>query len=100
MAPATSVSTLAAISFDHQEGQLFRTVVACALERQHIAYRFLLGSEALAEAAKVHGCAPERLREMVAANGRGVVQPWRADEKLAALGALWELAQVRSGPVD
>jgi hypothetical protein len=41
------------------------------------------------------GCAEAQLRAEVDRHGKGLVTPWRAEEKLASLGAYWQLVAAR-----
>jgi hypothetical protein len=74
-----------------REGQLFREAVAKALKTAAIAYEFLRERDAYGKVATVHGCSESELRAQVSASGRGIITPWRAEEKLATVGALWKL---------
>lgn len=69
------------------EGQLFRTALEEALTSAGIACSFLLERSAYDEAAKRLGRRPDALRRAIGGLGRSHEGPWRADEKLAALGA-------------
>jgi hypothetical protein len=74
-----------------REAHLFRGVVITALNRTQIPYQVLRDKEALREfAGKIRIPEPEAW-EMISRGGRGVVKPWRIDEKLAAIGALYAL---------
>ena len=70
-----------------REGQLFREVVVEALGRSNIPCRVLRDKEAYAAVAKELGCGEAQVKRDVDSAGRGKQKPWRADEKLAALGA-------------
>jgi len=74
-----------------REGKLFREVIAAALDRRKIPYDFLTDKDAYAQVARDLGRFPAKLRTDIGKKGRDVVSPWRADEKLAALGAAWKL---------
>jgi hypothetical protein len=73
-----------------REGQLFREVVADALERAHVPHRVLSDRSCWTQLASQLGMPESQLRAEVSAHGRGI-KPWRVDEKLAALGAVGAL---------
>lgn len=79
-----------------REAELFRGVVAEALDRAGVPYEFLCEREAYPRIAKELHWPESLLRAEVGAKGRGTVKPWRADEKLAALGGLWKLCERRA----
>jgi hypothetical protein len=71
------------------EGKLFREVVAEALAQQGIDCGVLVERDAYAKAAAAADSSEPKLRTQVAALGQGRIKPWRAEEKLATLAALW-----------
>lgn len=73
------------------EGKLFREVVAEALAQQGIDCGVLVERDAYAKAAADRESNEPRLRAQVAALGHGRIKPWRAEEKLATLAALWSM---------
>ena len=73
------------------EGKLFREVVAAALKKRDIGCGVLLERDAYAKAAADMRSAEPQLRAEIAALGQGRIKPWRAEEKLATLAALWSL---------
>jgi hypothetical protein len=79
------------------EGKLFREVVSDALEGREVGVTYLLERDAYETVAAELGCTPERLRRDVDALGKGVIAPWRAEEKLAALGAYSLLQNENAG---
>jgi hypothetical protein len=81
-----------------REAELFRGVVAEALDRAGVPYEFLREVEAYLRVSKELHWPIDQLRAEVSAKGRGTVKPWRADEKLAALGGLWKLSGRRAAP--
>jgi hypothetical protein len=76
------------------EGRLFRTVLQELLQAEGIATFFLLEKSAYGEAAARLGMPAPRLRQEVARLPRPA-GPWRAVEKLAALGGWLALAETR-----
>jgi hypothetical protein len=74
-----------------REAHLFRGVVIAALNRSQIPYQVLRDKEALREFASKTRTPEAEAWEMISRGGRGVVKPWRIDEKLAAVGALYAL---------
>jgi hypothetical protein len=74
------------------EGKLFREVVAEALSKRGIACGVLVERDAYAKAAPTLTSTEPRLRAEIAALGHGRIKPWRAEEKLATLAALWALS--------
>jgi hypothetical protein len=80
------------------EGLLFREVILNALDEARIPHWVLRSKDAYGQVAVQLPMAEVALRGEVETRGRGVVKPWRADEKLAAVGALWALAAVRTRP--
>lgn len=74
------------------EGKLFREVVAEALKKCDIGCGVLLERDAYAKAAVDMASAEPKLRASIAALGQGRIKPWRAEEKLATLAALWSLS--------
>jgi hypothetical protein len=81
-----------------REAELFRGVVAEALDRGGIPYEFLREREAYLRISKELRCPEAQLRAEVSAKGRGTFRPWRADEKLAALAGLWKLSHRPAAP--
>jgi hypothetical protein len=73
------------------EGKLFREVVAEALKKRDIGCGVLLERDAYAKAAADMASREPQLRAEIAALGHGRIKPWRAEEKLATLVALWSL---------
>jgi hypothetical protein len=73
------------------EGSLFREVVIAALDRAGIPYEVLRDKDALAQLATQLQEPESEARETIARAGRGVVKPWRVNEKLATAGALYAL---------
>lgn len=71
------------------EGKLFREVVAEALKKRDIGCGVLLERDAYAKAAADMSYRESQLRAQVAALGQARIKPWRAEEKLATLAALW-----------
>jgi hypothetical protein len=74
-----------------REGLLYRTVLAQALDEANIANEFIEE-----KAVRSLGAAALKLTEAetlksITAAGQGIIQPWRTDEKLAALCAVWKL---------
>jgi hypothetical protein len=74
------------------EGKLFREVVAEALQKSGIECGVLVERDAYANAAPTLTSTEPTLRAEVAALGHGRIKPWRAEEKLATLAAVWSLA--------
>jgi hypothetical protein len=74
------------------EGKLFREVVAEALKKRGIACGVLVERDAYAKAAPTLTSTEPRLRAEIAALGHGRIKPWRAEEKLATLAALWAMS--------
>jgi len=70
-----------------REGELFRGVVARALERKGIRLQILRERDLYTHGAKRLVCTDRQFRQQVDRLGRGIVKPWSADEKLAAAGA-------------
>jgi hypothetical protein len=83
-----------------REAELFRGVVAEALDRAGVPYEFLCERDAYPRIARELHRPEALLRAEVGAKGRGAVKPWRADEKLAALGGLWKLCERRAKRAD
>lgn len=77
-----------------REGQLFRDVVASGLRGAGIESELLSDRDVLGRLAGKLRCPEERLRNSLTQSGRGKFQPWGADEKLAAAGALWHLPEI------
>lgn len=73
------------------EGKLFRDVVAEALAQQGIDCGVLVERDAYAKVAADRQSKEPKLRAQVAALGQGRIKPWRAEEKLATLAALWSM---------
>jgi len=74
------------------EGKLFREVVADALQKCGIECGVLVERDAYEKAARTLASTEATLRTEIAALGHGRIKPWRAEEKLATLAALWSLA--------
>jgi hypothetical protein len=79
------------------EGKLFREVVAEALKKRDIRCGVLVERDAYSKAAADMTAAEPQLRAQVAALGHAHIKPWRAEEKLATLAALWSLGSVVPG---
>jgi hypothetical protein len=75
-----------------KEGQLFRTVLSEALQRNGVAHALTGEKQVRAQAAEALALSEADLSRAVTAAGRGT-KPWRTDEKLATFGALWKLTQ-------
>jgi hypothetical protein len=73
------------------EGRLFREVVAEALQKGGIECGVLIERDAYAKAAPTLTSTEPTLRAEIAALGHGRIKPWRAEEKLATLAAVWSL---------
>jgi hypothetical protein len=73
------------------EGRLYREVIGSELDRHGIAHQVLVERDAYAFVALRLKRTEAQLRAEVDRHGKGVVKPWRADEKLAALAACWPL---------
>ena len=71
------------------EGRLFRETIGAELERHGVPYRTMVERDGYAFVAQQLKSTEAQLRTEVDRHGKGVVKPWRADEKLAALGACW-----------
>jgi hypothetical protein len=74
------------------EGQLFRTVLADALVARSIPCEVLVENAAYTIAASALGRSPVATKRVAASLGNDHDGSWRADEKLAALGAWLSLA--------
>jgi hypothetical protein len=74
------------------EGQLFRTVVEEALSIQNIPYAVLVEKEAYRGAGMLLDRSPEETKSVIASLGKSREGSWRAEEKLAALGA-WAMLE-------
>jgi hypothetical protein len=74
------------------EGKLFREVVADALQKHGIDCGVLVERDAYAKAAPTLTSTEPKLRADIAALGHGRIKPWRAEEKLATLAALWAMS--------
>jgi hypothetical protein len=77
------------------EGRLFRDALAEATEGCNISCFVVLEKNVLGHAADALGWAGADLAQVIAALGKQVEPPWRADEK-AACAAAW-LALSRQG---
>jgi hypothetical protein len=73
------------------EGKLFREVVSEALEARGLTAGILLEREAYDQAAGDLDRPAAGLRSEIDLLGKGTIKPWRAEEKLAALAAYWQL---------
>jgi hypothetical protein len=69
------------------EGRLFRTVLEDALRGRDIACDVIVDKQLGARAAKDLGRPPAAIARTVAAFGKAIGGPWRADEKAAATAA-------------
>jgi hypothetical protein len=78
------------------EGQLFRTALEQALTAEGLRCSFLVERTAYADAAKSLPLPEEEVKLTIKELGRTCSGHWRADEKLAALGAWTLLRSVRS----
>jgi hypothetical protein len=78
------------------EGQLFRTALAQALTAEGLRCSFLVERTAYADAAKSLPLPEDEIKLTIKELGRRYSGHWRADEKLAALGAWTLLRSVRS----
>jgi hypothetical protein len=74
------------------EGQLFRTVVADALDECGVASQVVTEREAYAKGAALLGRSEAAIRTTLDAMRAEMGRPWGADEKLAALAAWMTLA--------
>jgi hypothetical protein len=74
------------------EGELFRTVVEEALASENIPYAVLVEKEAYRGAGMLLDRSPEETRSVIANLGKSREGSWRAEEKLAALGA-WAMLE-------
>jgi len=77
------------------EGQLFRSVVEDAAARNNLRCSTWRARDLYGVAAGVVNQSEPRLRDTLAALGRGVAGPWRAEQKMAALAAWLVLAAMR-----
>jgi hypothetical protein len=75
-----------------REAELFRGVITRALDAANIPYVLISEKDAYSRVAAERGCREAQLRAEVSTHGKGVVTPWRAEQKLAALGAAWRLS--------
>ena len=75
-----------------REGRLFQEVIIAALDRAEIPYRVLSDRTARIELAGQLRVPERRLWDSISRAGQGVVQPWRIDEKLAVVGALYAMS--------
>jgi hypothetical protein len=73
------------------EGKLFREVVTEALAEKGVDCAVLVERSAYEKVAADVSSTEARVRDDIAALGRGKVKPWRAEEKLATLGAWWRM---------
>jgi len=73
------------------EGQLFRSVLAAALEAHGLLCSVVLERDAYAKAATTFARSEDDMKRAVTALGRSLEGPWRAEEKLAALAAWMNL---------
>jgi hypothetical protein len=76
-----------------KEGQLFRSVLSEALERNGIDSALTGEKQVRTQAAEALGIPEVELLRAVTGAGRAI-KPWRTDEKLATFGALWKLRRV------
>jgi hypothetical protein len=77
------------------EGALFRDVVCTELDAHGLRHQNMLERDAYAFVAQRMKCDETQLRADVDQHGKKIVKPWRAEEKLAALAAYWQLALAR-----
>jgi hypothetical protein len=70
------------------------------LESWIIGENVLSGRDVLAHVAAKLDCAQARLSRMLTRSGRGKFRPWGADQKLALLGALWQLERADGSMFD
>jgi hypothetical protein len=78
-----------------REGRLFQEVVTAALDRAGVPYRVLSDKKARTELAAEVGTGERELWDAISRAGQGAIQPWRIDEKLAVVGALYSLCTCR-----
>jgi hypothetical protein len=71
------------------EGRLFRETIGSELESHGVPYKVMVERGGYALVARQLKSTEAQLRGEVDKHGKGIVKPWRADEKLAALGAHW-----------
>jgi hypothetical protein len=69
------------------EGQLFRSVLKEALQAHHIRTEVLIERDAYAQGALKLKESNEYVRRVIQNFGQATQGPWRAEQKLAALGA-------------
>jgi hypothetical protein len=81
-----------------REGRLFQEVVIAALDRAEIPYRVLSDKKARTELATQLRMAEGEVWDRISRAGRGVVRPWRIDQKLAVAGALYALCTCTEPP--
>ena len=74
------------------EGRLFRNVVVDVAERNRLACSIWREREIYGRAAEILKKPEPELRAALSALGRPGVRPWRAEQKVAALGAWLVLA--------
>lgn len=74
-----------------REGELYRRLVREAFVQHGVANDSVVEKHVHALTAGALGIGEKELLAMLTAAGRGVVKPWRSDEKLAASAALWKL---------
>jgi hypothetical protein len=74
------------------EGQLFRSVLARALEAHGLTCSVVLERDAYTKAATTLALSEDDVKRAVSALGRSLGGPWRAEEKLAALVAWMNLS--------
>jgi hypothetical protein len=74
------------------EGQLFRAVVEDAATRSNLVCSIWRQRDLYEVASGVMNRSEPRLRTTLAAMGRDLTSPWRAEQKLAALAAWLVLA--------
>jgi hypothetical protein len=75
------------------EGKLFRTVVENALESHGITCDVIVEKQLAARASAGHGRSDGEIKEALAAFGKTIGGPWRAEEKAAATAAWLALGQ-------
>lgn len=75
-----------------REGQLFRRVAAEGLARQGISCDCVTEKNVEELCAMALGVEVAPLLALLAGAGRGLIKPWRRDEKLALSAALWKLS--------
>jgi hypothetical protein len=70
-----------------REGRLFREVVEEALSARQVKFAVIVEKTLTADAVRTLARPADEIKRTIAALGRGVNGPWRADEKAAATAA-------------